>query len=110
MALFVLGLCLFMQLPYAWWWFPVLLLSPDIGMLGYLFGKRIGAMVYNIFHHRGLAVVLYGIGVITDLPIYQLMGAIVFSHCAMDRFFGYGLKYEKGFKYTHLGEIGKANG
>jgi hypothetical protein len=23
---------------------------------------------------------------------------------------GYGLKYEKGFKFTHLGEIGKKNG
>lgn len=33
-----------------------------------------------------------------------------FPHAAMDRIFGYGLKYEKGFKYTHLGEIGNTNG
>lgn len=29
------------------------------------------------------------------------------GHSAMDRLFGYGLKYNKGFKYTHLGEIGR---
>ncbi|HZJ19645.1 MAG TPA: DUF4260 family protein [Pricia sp.] len=28
----------------------------------------------------------------------------------MDRIFGYGLKYNKGFKFTHLGEIGNTNG
>ena len=28
-----LGLFLFAQLGYSWWWFPLLILSPDIGML-----------------------------------------------------------------------------
>lgn len=31
----------------------------------------------------------------------------LFSHSAMDRIFGYGLKHENGFKFTHLREIGK---
>ena len=39
--------------------------------------------------------------------ILQLAGVIMFSHAAFDRLLGYGLKYEKGFKFTHLGEIGK---
>jgi hypothetical protein len=26
----------------------------------------------------------------------------------MDRMMGYGLKYNEGFKFTHLGTIGKA--
>lgn len=33
LAQFLLGIFFFSQLDYAWWWFPVLLLTPDIGML-----------------------------------------------------------------------------
>jgi hypothetical protein len=105
-ALFLLGIFLFVQLPFAWWWFLVLILAPDIGMVGYLFGNKAGAISYNIFHHRGIAVVVYLAGIYLHSDVTQLMGIILFSHAAMDRMFGYGLKYEKGFKFTHLGEIG----
>ncbi len=109
--LLLLGCYLFMQLDLAWWWFFVLLLTPDVGMLGYLAGNKVGAVTYNVFHHRGLAIVLFLIGrSYLDMPILELVGIILFSHAAMDRIFGYGLKYEKGFKYTHLGEIGNKNG
>jgi hypothetical protein len=105
LALFLLGIFIFTQLPYAWWWFLVLILAPDIGMLGYLFGNKAGAISYNIFHHRGIAVVILLLGIYLHSDITQLIGAILFSHAAMDRMLGYGLKYEKGFKFTHLGEI-----
>ena len=107
----LLGFFLFMQMDLPWWWFFALLLTPDIGMLGYIFGNRVGAITYNIFHHRGLAILLYFIGVsYLYVPETELVGIIIFSHVAMDRMFGYGLKYEKGFKFTHLGEIGKKHG
>ncbi len=106
LALFLLGIFLFSQLTFAWWWFLVLILTPDIGMLGYLFGNKAGAISYNIFHHRGIAVAIYLIGVYTQSEITQFIGVILFSHAAMDRIFGYGLKYDKGFRFTHLGEIG----
>ncbi|HAJ82706.1 MAG TPA: DUF4260 domain-containing protein, partial [Zunongwangia profunda] len=32
---------------------------------------------------------------------------ILFGHSAMDRIFGYGLKYEDNFKNTHMGWFGK---
>ncbi|MDO6517384.1 DUF4260 domain-containing protein [Zobellia uliginosa] len=105
--MFLFGIYLFSLLPYAWWWFLVLLLTPDIGMLGYLLGNKAGAFTYNLFHHKGIALVIYVIGVYLSEPILQLIGIILFSHAAMDRVFGYGLKYDKGFKFTHLGEIGK---
>lgn len=110
LGMFVLGIFMFGLLGYAWWWFVVLILLPDIGMLGYLFGNKAGAIGYNIFHHKGIAIVLYSVGMYLSFPILQLAGVILFSHSAMDRVFGYGLKYDKGFKYTHLGEIGKRNG
>jgi len=101
-----LGFYLFSLLNYEWWWFLVLILAPDIGMLGYLFENKVGAISYNIFHHKGLAILIYFLGIYLSLPLVQLMGIILFSHAAFDRVIGYGLKYEKGFKYTHLGEIG----
>lgn len=95
-----LGVYLFGLLHYEWWWFLVLILTPDIGMLGYLFGNKIGALGYNTFHHKGLAISLYLLGIYFSMPPCQLVGIILFSHSAMDRAFGYGLKYDKGFKYT----------
>ena len=106
----VLGIYLFSLLPYPWWWFLVLILLPDIGMLGYLGGNTMGALFYNLFHHKGLAIVIYLFGLYLAHPIIQLIGIILFSHASFDRALGYGLKYDKGFKYTHLGIIGKSNG
>ena len=105
--MFVLGIYLFSLLDYQWWWFLVLILTPDIGMIGYLFGNKVGAAVYNIFHHKGIAVIAFLLGIYLSQPLLQLAGIILFSHSAMDRILGYGLKYDKGFKFTHLGEIGK---
>ena len=107
LLLFVLGIAVFVQMPFAWWWFLVLILLPDIGMLGYLVNDNFGAIIYNLFHHRGLAILIYLLGQFLEMPILELAGVILFAHIAMDRFFGYGLKYKKGFKYTHLGEIGE---
>ena len=107
LLMFTLGIYFFSLLNFDWWWFLVLILTPDIGMLGYLFNTKTGAISYNIFHHKGVAIIIYLLGVYLSIPLCQLIGIILFSHASMDRIFGYGLKYEKGFKYTHLGEIGK---
>jgi hypothetical protein len=107
LGLFVLGIYLFDQLDYAWWWFLVLILTPDLSMIGYVFGNKTGALSYNLFHHRGIAIVFYLVGVYFHNNEIQLSGVILFTHSSMDRMFGYGLKYETGFKDTHLGEIGK---
>lgn len=105
LALFLFGVYLFSLLPYAWWWFLVLILAPDIGMLGYLFGNKTGAFCYNVCHHRGIAILVYLLGIYLGSTHVQLVGVILFSHAAMDRIFGYGLKYDKGFKFTHLGNL-----
>jgi len=107
-GMFLLGVYLFNQLSYSWWWFLALILTPDIGMLGYMLGNKIGAYTYNFFHHKGIAVAIYSLGVYVQIPWLQLAGVILFSHACFDRALGYGLKYTKGFKFTHLGEVGKA--
>ncbi|WP_029036720.1 DUF4260 domain-containing protein [Salinimicrobium xinjiangense] len=107
LAMLLLGIYGFGFLPYEWWWFLVLFLAPDLGMIGYAFGNKAGAFLYNLFHHKGVAILIYLAGFFFLIPALQLVGIILFSHAAFDRMLGYGLKYEKGFKYTHLGPIGK---
>lgn len=34
----------------SWWLFAVLILAPDLSMLGYLGGPRLGAIAYNALH------------------------------------------------------------
>jgi len=106
-AMMLLGIYLFSLLPYAWWWFPALILVPDLSFTGYAFGNKAGAWVYNLAHHKAIAIALYITGSYASLPQLQLAGVILFAHSSMDRMLGYGLKYEKGFKFTHLGEVGK---
>ncbi len=106
-AQLLLGILLFSQLSFAWWWFPALLLLPDIGMLGYVFNSRIGAITYNVFHHKAIAVVFIALGWLFWGEFYTLVGVILFSHSALDRAVGYGLKYTDDFKHTHLGGIGR---
>lgn len=105
LAQFGLGIFLFSQLAYSWWIFPTLLLLPDVGMLGYLINSKVGAITYNIFHHKGLAIAIFLMGAISMGELFSLIGIILFSHSSMDRIFGYGLKYRDNFKHTHLGTL-----
>ena len=107
LVMLIFGIYLFSGLAFSWWWFVGLFFVPDIGMLGYLINDKVGAFVYNIFHHKGIALLLYMIGLFLENEILQLTGIVLFSHSSFDRMVGYGLKYENGFKFTHLGEIGK---
>lgn len=102
---FALGIYLFSTLSYTWWWFLVLILLPDIGMLGYLINTKTGALTYNVLHHKGLAILIFLVGVYFEIEVMQLIGIILFSHAALDRVFGYGLKYADNFKNTHLGHL-----
>jgi hypothetical protein len=108
-AMFLLAIFGFSLLPFSWWVFPALLLLPDLSMIGYLINTKIGAIVYNLFHHKALAILIYVVGYQFSNSIFQLVGVILFAHASMDRVFGYGLKYFTDFKHTHLGIIGKSN-
>lgn len=105
--LLALALYLFDRLAYAWWLYALLFFSPDLSIAGYLAGPRLGAIVYNFFHHKALAIGLYIIGLFLGQTALQLVGLILLGHSSFDRFFGYGLKYPDSFHSTHLGVIGK---
>ncbi len=103
--MFLFSIFLFSRLDYAWWWFPVLLLTPDLSMLGYALNPKVGAWLYNFVHHRGVALAVYVAGVLLVVPSLQLAGVILFGHSSLDRVFGYGLKYPDSFQHTHLGML-----
>lgn len=87
------------------WWYILLFFSPDISMLGYLFGKKAGAISYNIFHHKLLSISIFLLGFILQNNYLLFIGTLLFAHSSFDRIMGYGLKYFEGFKYTHLGVL-----
>jgi hypothetical protein len=108
--LFMLGLSIFLfsKLDFAWWWYPALLFTPDLSMLGYLISPQFGAATYNFIHFKALGIGIFVIGVILASQTLQLTGLILFGHSSMDRVMGYGLKYPDAFQHTHLGMIGKS--
>jgi len=104
---FIFSIFLFSRLEYAWWVYPACLLLPDLSMVGYMANPKIGAWLYNLFHHKMLGIAVMLLGFTMAHPLLSLIGIILFGHSAMDRALGYGLKYEDDFKNTHLGWIGK---
>lgn len=102
---FILSLYFFLLLDYPWWVFPLLMFAPDISILAYTINNKIGAIVYNIFHHRGLSIALYIAGTFLGYQLLQLVGIMLFAHSTIDRLLGYGLKYPDSFGSTHLGNI-----
>jgi hypothetical protein len=106
-ALFVTGVVLYLQLNGNGLWLLPLLLAPDVSMLGYLAGPRIGAATYNLAHNLVTALGVIAIGWLVPVAPLALAGAILFAHVGMDRALGYGLKLPTDFRDTHLGRIGR---
>ncbi len=87
------------------WLWVILFFTPDIGMLGYLITPKVGAFVYNLFHHKGIALVIAATGYFFHNDITTAIGILLFAHASFDRIWGYGLKYEDSFKNTHLNAL-----
>jgi hypothetical protein len=107
-GMLIAALAAIQALHFSWAWFGILFLAPDLGMLGYLAGPRVGAVTYNITHHKGLALILFVFSMWQSIPLLQFASLILFAHSSFDRILGYGLKFPDSFQDTHLGKIGKA--
>ena len=107
LAVFASGLAGFLFLGLPWWAFVLLLLVPDVSMVGYLRGPGVGAIVYNVAHDLATGLAVAGAGLaISSVPL-AAAGAILVAHSGMDRLAGYGLKFPSSFQDTHLGRIGR---
>lgn len=90
-----------------WLLFAVLVLAPDLAMLGYLLGPRIGAASYNAAHMLVGPALAAVVGIGTANEALTWIAIIWLFHVAIDRALGYGLKLSTGFRDTHLGRIGR---
>jgi hypothetical protein len=96
---------LYWQMHFGWLMFAILLLTPDISMVGYLGGVKIGASVYNFVHTLIGPLLLIGFSVLTARTSLLAYGFIWTAHIGMDRMMGFGLKYPTNFKDTHLQRV-----
>ena len=90
-----------------WKLFAILFLAPDLSFLGYLGGARFGAAAYNAAHSTLGPLTLAAAGLALNQPLALGLALIWFAHVGFDRALGYGLKYARGFGFTHLGKIGR---
>ena len=106
-AAFATAAALYLDAGFSWPLFALLILAPDLAMLGYLIGPRIGAAAYNVAHTTALALPLAVAGYLAGQPEVSAVALIWIAHIGFDRALGYGLKYPSGFGDTHLGRIGR---
>ncbi len=91
----------------SWWLFVILFLAPDLSFIAYLSDPKSGAIVYNAAHSYMAPVALLTTGFATGEPLTLSLAMIWLAHIGIDRALGYGLKYQAGFGFTHLGRIGR---
>jgi hypothetical protein len=102
---FALSLLMYGELKANWILLAVLILVPDLSILAYLSGVRIGATLYNLVHTLVGPLVLIGFSV-TDKQLWLVpYGLIWTAHIGVDRLLGYGLKYPTNFRDTHLNRL-----
>lgn len=106
-ALFVLTLWAVTSTHGSWGWFVALFLLPDLSMLGYLFGPRVGATTYNAGHLYAWPVGLLAAGLAWHAPLATTAALSWIAHIAFDNVVGYGLKLPDGFEHTLYGPIGR---
>jgi hypothetical protein len=91
----------------SWWIFVLLFLLPDLSFAAYLAGAGTGAIIYNAAHSTLLPAALMALGLTLPAPVIVSIATIWLAHIGLDRALGYGLKYQAGFGFTHLGRIGR---
>lgn len=102
LAAVVAALAVYFALDGPVWLLVVLALAPDLSMIGYLAGPRVGSATYNVVHTYVLPLSLAGAGVWLGSTLAIQVAAVWTAHIGVDRLVGYGLKYPSGFKDTHL--------
>jgi hypothetical protein len=91
----------------SWWLFTALFLLPDLSMLGYLGGPKLGARIYNAIHSYVTPGTLVAMAMLLKSPGLLPYAFVWILHIGVDRMLGYGLKYPQGFGWTHLGRLGR---
>lgn len=108
LALATVGLVGQIWLGTGWWAFVLAAIAPDLSILAYLGGRRLGSILYNLVHVTPGPLVLGALAVSTGDRLLGSFALAWLLHIGIDRALGHGLKYASGFHDTHLGRIGRA--
>lgn len=108
LAAFAAAVTAYRLLGGGWGGFAALFLVPDLSMLGYLAGARLGSICYNAAHSYLGATLLATAAYASHSGLLGQLALIWCAHVGFDRALGYGLKYASAFTDTHLGRIGRA--
>lgn len=106
--LILFSIAYFFYFKGTWVLYLSLFFAPDISFILYLITKKMGAIAYNIFHHKGVMSIIILLGLLLNNQLIIKIGLIFMAHSCFDRVAGYGLKYLDNFDHTHLGWIGKS--
>ncbi|HEX2345045.1 MAG TPA: DUF4260 domain-containing protein [Gaiellaceae bacterium] len=99
------AIVLYFDASYGWLLLLVLFLAPDLSMMGYLGGPRIGALTYDVVHTYTLPIALGVAGILGESSLATQIALIWVAHIGLDRLLGYGLKYPTAFRDTHLQRV-----
>jgi hypothetical protein len=100
-----LSLIFFRAIQGNWLLFILLLLVPDLAMLGYLRTARLGTVCYNLAHTLAGPFLIVAYAYLTK-SLWLLPYALIWTaHIGLDRMLGFGLKYPTRFGDTHLGRM-----
>ncbi|MGB6199758.1 MAG: DUF4260 domain-containing protein [Candidatus Acidiferrales bacterium] len=101
----ILSVFLYRHLGGRWTPFAILLLAPDLSLVGYAWTVRFGAALYNTIHTYTGPLLLAGFAAYSARPVWLLCALIWIAHIGMDRVLGFGLKYPTRFQDTHLQRV-----
>lgn len=104
LMVFSLSTSLYFQQSPDWLLFAGLFFLPDLMLLGYIISNKVGATLYNFSHSYTLPLLVALVFTICNYDTALLL--VWVAHIGFDRMLGYGLKYQEGFNFTHLGKIG----
>ena len=97
-----LSLIFYQWIDANWLLFISLLLVPDLAILSYLRGVRLGTIFYNLAHTLVGPFLMIACACLTR-SLWLLPYALIWtSHIGLDRMLGFGLKYPTRFGDTHL--------
>jgi hypothetical protein len=103
-AVLLLATAAFFRLGHPWWLFLLLILAPDVSLLGLLAGPRVGALVYNAAHTMVGPLALLGGGwwLGGGQSAAVAVALVWLAHIGLDRLAGYGLRYPDSEQRTHF--------
>ena len=100
--LLLAALVLYGQVSGDWLLFAILFFVPDLSLIAYAGGPRLGAFIYNLAHSSilplGFSIAAFAAQRLDLLPFT----VIWLAHIGFDRMLGFGLKYGSAFGDTHL--------